>query len=167
MKRLAAFLLCLALAGTANAQRERLDELQSAAQDYNLDLEWQPAQLRLVLSALAAGNRGAAPALEGDIPGAVVRLDTRDYQDRRARIYITLPTQTRGLDAGTDLELFWQSSGEVIEGSVRPGQSALLYEGRVEKPVTLFTLNLRLVVGDSIRSRQFVLEPFYEIELLP
>ena len=160
-------LLAAVTVTTAAAQRVRLEEFLSPTQTYAVEMQWNAGEITRALNAMAAGNAAAMPALTGRVDGVEVRLDTRAYIGQRVRIFLALPVLISGIDSPSDLELRWQSSGEFLPGAVRSGQSALIFEGVVNQPVTGFVMDFLLVLENGAAADAFSLEPFYEIEALP
>ena len=159
--------LALALvAPTALAQRTRLDDSLSPTQTYTVDLAWSPAEIMHAVQALVAGAPDSVPAVTGRIPSVEVRLDTREFVGRAARIYLTLPVPSSGLGSTLDLELRWEASGQFLAGTVRPGQSTLVFEGVLDAPITSAVFNFVLALESGTATDPFVLEPVYEIEPL-
>ena len=164
MLALAALLAAL----PATAQRYRLDDSLSPVQNYGVALEWNSAELRRALAALASGGRDALPALTGQVSGVKVRLNTREFVGRRARIYLVLPLAASGVTSPADLELRWQTvGGDMLDGTTRPGQSALVYEGVIAEPVLQSVFNFLLIIANGADADAFTLEPYYELEVLP
>lgn len=167
-RRRIAFTASLALtlvAPAAVAQRTRLDDSLSPTQTHTVDLAWSPAEVTRALHALVAGAPDSMPAVSGRIANVEVRLDTHEFVGRAARIYLTLPIPTSGLGGTLDLELRWEASGQFLAGTVRPGQSTLVFEGLLDAPVTSAVFNFVLALGSGAAD-PFVLEPIYEIEPL-
>lgn len=160
-------LLMALVTATALAQRVRVDDYLSPNQTYALDLQWNASEIKRALNAMIAGEASAMPPLVGRVDGVEVRLDTRAYLGKRARIFLALPILISGLDSPSDLELRWDASGEFLPGAVRPGQSTLIFEGVVDEPVTGFVMDFVLALENGGAADGFSLEPVYEIELLP
>jgi hypothetical protein len=158
--------LALTLAAPiAIAQRTRLDDSLSPVPTYPVELAWGPAEIRRALNALVAGTPNSMPPVSGRVANVEVRLDTRDFVGRAARIYVTLPFP-QGAGGALDLELRWEASGRFSAGTVRPGQSTLVFEGVIEEPITSAILNFVFALGNGAVADPFVLEPVYEIEPL-
>jgi hypothetical protein len=158
----------LALAATpAPAQRARLDDSLSLVESHPVELGWSQGQINTALQALAAGADGGLPPMSGRIPGVQVRLKTRDFVGRAARIFLTLPVSMSGVENPADLELRWEASGAFLPGSLRPGQSTLVFEGVIEQDVTSVIFDFLLLLENPGLSDTFTVEPFYEIEVLP
>jgi hypothetical protein len=106
-----------------------LDDSLSPVQTHPVDLAWRPSDVMRAVDALFAGAPDALPAVTGHVPNVEVRLDTRAFVGRPARIYLTLPMPGSGIGGTLDLELRWETSGPFLAGAVRPGQSTLVFEG--------------------------------------
>jgi hypothetical protein len=164
MKRSPALLVATLLlaAGPAAAQRVRLDDSLSPANSLHVDLRWETAALAAALkSPLAVAQN--LPAATGRLPGVEVRLDTREYVGRQARIFLRI----EGVAESTDLEMRFEANGRFLPGAVRPGQSALVFEGAIEQALTSAVFSFVLSVGDGADLSQNSLEVIYEIEPLP
>ncbi len=161
-------LAALAAAMPAAAQRYRLDDSLSPVQTYGVSLEWSTTELRRALAALVSGGPEALPALTGQVNGVKVRLNTRAFVGQRARIYLVLPLAASGVTSPADLELRGQTlGGEMLDGTTRPGQSALVYEGVIAEPVLQSVFNFLMIMENGADADAFTLEPFYELEVLP
>jgi len=160
----ASFLVFVLGIAAANAQRVQLDDSLSPVDSVHADLDWDQEILERLISTTADQTDTVIPA-KGEFPAVDIRLDTSDYVGRRARIYLTLPEPT--IDP-ISVELSWQASGAFLPGSVRPGQSALIFEGLIEQAVTTarfdFFLSIQPGTGSPDRN---TLEAIYELELLP
>ena len=91
---------------------------------------------------------------------------------RSARIFVSLPPLIAGIGNPADLELRWEASGQFLGGAVRPGQSALVFEGTIDEAVTRVVFDFVLAIDNEANSgpclrKNFDLEPFYELEILP
>lgn len=158
--------LCSLAAGNAAAQRLRLDDSLSPVDTFAVALSWQPGAVRQAVAALMADAPNAGPPLSGRIDNVEVRLDTREFVGRNARIYLTLPATIAGLASPGDLELEWDATSPFIAGAVRPGQSTLVFDGEIESVVTsaVFAFALRLDRGADTDT--FDVEPHYELEII-
>jgi hypothetical protein len=162
---IAVCLLLTLAAPSAGAQRTRLDDSLSPVETYPVELRWGAGEITRALNALVADTPDAMPTATGRVPNVEVRLDTRQFVGRTARIYLTLPFPQSGAAGTLDLELSWEASGRFSSGAVRPGQSTLVFEGMIEEPVTSGVFDFVFALRNS--ADPFVLEPIYEIEPLP
>ena len=169
MRARALWLLALAvgICADAGAQRMRLNDIPSPTETYSIDLQWQAAQIRQVLTAMAGGDVAGAPPLTGNVSGVQVRFDTRAFVGKRARIFFALPSAINGVESSANIEVRWQTSGPFLAGAVRPGQSTLIFEGVIEQPVTGFVMDMTVALQNGATADTFYLEPYYELELVP
>jgi hypothetical protein len=156
-----AFVLLLA-SGMASAQRVRLDDSPSLVNSAHIDLAWETDAIAALAVAQPANIRELPPAT-GRLPGVDVRLDTREFVGRQARIFLSI----EGLGEAADVRLAWEAGGRFLAGSVRPGQATLVFEGLIEQPVTGGVFSFILEVGEVSAVPQNSLEVIYEIEALP
>jgi len=154
-------------ATAASAQRVRLDDSLSLVDSHPVELGWSQGQIDAALQALVVGADDALPPMSGRVPGVQVRLDTRAFVGRTARIYLSLPVSMSGVENPADLELRWEAGGVFLPGSVRPGQATLVFEGVVEQDVTSVVFDFLLLLDNAGIGHSFTVEPFYEIEVLP
>jgi len=157
--------LLLACANTY-AQRVKLSDALSPQQNYSLNLSRPANELTQMITALLNGGQGVMPPLQGIVPGVEIRLDTSEYVGQRVRIYLLLPATITADPSQGGLQLGWEVSGDFLPGSVRSGQEALLFEGELEKPVTRGTFNFMLLIESGDVQDSFVIEPYYELEVL-
>jgi hypothetical protein len=148
------------------AQRVRLSDALSPRQNYSLDLAWQPYELTQMVTALLNGETGMLPPLMGIIPGVEIRLNTSDYVGQRVRIYLVLPATITADPSAGSLQLNWEVSGDFLPGSVHAGQQALIFEGELDSPVTSGTFNFMLLIESDEIQDSFIIEPYYELEVL-
>jgi len=157
--------LLLACAG-ASAQRVRLSDALSPQQNYSLDLTRQSQELMLMVTAMLNGSESSLPPLQGIIPGVEIRLNTSKYVGQRVRIYLVLPATIAADPSAGSLQLSWEVSGDFLSGSAHAGQEALLFEGELVNPVTSGTFNFLLIVDSDSIDDSFIIEPYYELEIL-
>jgi hypothetical protein len=156
----------LLLSPPSLAQREVLDDSLSPQRLYSMEVAWEAQEILRTIQAMMSDQNAELPPLTGRLNGVEVRLDTRRYVGRRARIFLRLPTAMPGADGVGDLELRWRSNGRLLGGSVSPGQEALLFEGMIDDPVVSGVLNFQLTMGAGGTQGRFNLEPLYEIEII-
>lgn len=154
-------LMLLLAAAAAEAQRVRLDDSQSPVDAVPVNLA---PDADLVTAILGQGAAAADQRARGVTPGVEVRLDTSAFVGQPARIWLTMPPVAAD---GSDLELRWEAQGRFLSGTVRPGQSTLVFEGQVEQPLTSAVFNFVLLVGERAGTQQNRMEVFYELEELP
>ena len=118
------------------------------------------------MAALAVAQQASVdelPPAIGRLPGVEVRLDTREFVGRQARIFLSI----QGLGDAPDVRLGWDAGGRFLAGSVRPGQATLVFEGLIDQPVTSAIFSFTLEVGEASAVPQNSLEVIYELETLP
>ena len=80
-------------------------------------------------------------------------------------IFLLLPARIQGLRATGGLTLTWTARGRFNAGTVRPGESSLLFEGVVDSPELRDFINFTFVIDAREMLKAIRLEPIYEIEL--
>jgi hypothetical protein len=161
-------LASLLLSSAASGQRVELDDSLSPQNNYAVQLDWeQPVTARAIAAILADGTATAAPPMTGHVPGVEVRLDTAEFEGADARIFMTLPPATAGIASPSDLELQWTARTPFLPGSVRPGESELLFEGRIVGPIMTAVFDFSVLLFGEPETDTFDVEPLYELELLP
>ncbi len=162
------FGFCLACAAiTAAAQRVVLDDSLSPIQNFAVEMSWPPGEIYRALNELLTGVSDTGPSLVGVVRNVEVRLDTSDFVGESARIYLSLPTLASGLGSPQELELRWEASGRFLPGAARLGQSALIFDGEIDQPVTSVVFDFVLTMENRGVENAFDLEPQYELELRP
>lgn len=156
------FFALLIAASTASAQRVRLDDSLSPVDSVHIDLAWETDTMAALAFAQPASIKDLPPA-SGRLPGVDVRLDTREFVGRQARIFLAI----EGLGEAADVRLAWEAGGRFLAGSVRPGQATLIFEGLIDQPVTSGIFSFMLEVGEVSTVPQNSLEVIYELEALP
>lgn len=164
--RSVALALILFVSLPAMAQREVLDDSLSPQRLYSMDVGWEPQEILRTIQIMLSNQNTDLPELTGQLNGVEVRLDTRRYVGREARIYLRLPTAMPGAQSVGDIELSWRTNGRLLAGSVGPGQEALLFEGTIDAAVVTGVLNFQLTLGAGGIQGRFNLEPIYEIEVI-
>jgi|GEM_PF-316298 len=99
------------------------------------------------------------------------RLATAPYLGQRARIFHVIPLSVAGMLSPAGLQVQWRGNGSFTAGAGRPGDRIQVWNGLVQTPWMIETLDLNL----RIDPRQFRLsrgsalsfESFFEIETLP
>lgn len=103
-------------------------------------------------------------ALRAEIPAFEVRLNTRAYVNRDVEIYLRLPLTIPGLRSAEGLRLNWQGRGRFNNGSIRPGERALLFRGRIAEPVLSEVIDMRLSLDGRSLDGGFQFDPVFELE---
>lgn len=153
MRRL---LLILAAAATPALSAERLQDI-SPIQRVQGQARWE-------------SDRTRGPGVDRWImatPPWEVRLaiPPRYLQPARpVRVYLVVPRQIPGLRGSAGLELSWTTQGLFLNGTARPGDRALIFQGRPQGPTLsdVVTFTLRVEGRETIGPLDF--ETVYEIE---
>jgi hypothetical protein len=151
-------LLVSLLAGPLQA--ERLDDSLSPQQQINIELDWKHQNAGDELDEKEF-NSVIAHARNVD-----TRLDTTDYVDTMARIFLELPIQVRGLNNPQRLAVSWTTNGLFQDGEVTPGNRRLIFEGNITTPVMRDIFNFTFEVDARFLTQSLRLEPIYEIEII-
>lgn len=155
--RLLALLACLQ---TAPLQAERLSDSLSQQQQINIEFDWKYHN---------AGDELGAKEFNAVIAHARnvdTRLDTSDFVDTQARIFLELPVQVRGLNNPQRLSVSWTTNGLFQNGEVTPGNRRLIFEGKITQPVMRDIFNFTFEVDARFLTELLRLEPVYEIEII-
>ncbi|MBL4850861.1 MAG: hypothetical protein JKY90_01065 [Gammaproteobacteria bacterium] len=163
---LAALLQMLTLPAFAQ-QRIVLDDSLSPQQTYSLDLKWSPQDINQAISAMLNGQPSALPPLTGRLPNVDIRLNTRDFIGQAGRIFLSLPITESGTHSPSNIQLSWRTRGNFLSGSVRPGQSTLVFDGIIDQAITSDVFDFILSIENGDVPDNFTLEPDYEIEIIP
>lgn len=159
-------LLCLASClSPASAQRVVLDDSLSPRESHAVQLDWEKPVIGRAIAAILAGATDTVAPMTGRIPGVEVRLDTRSFESQDVRIYLTIPATVAGLENPGALELSWEAALPFLSGATRPGQSALIFEGRIEQSVTIAVFDFALLLQGDLETESLELEPVYELEV--
>ena len=141
-------------------QAERLDDSLSPRQQVNIDLEWKHGNAP---DALDEKEFNAVIAHARNID---TRLDTSDFVGSKARIFLELPVQIRGLNNPERLLLRWTTNGLFQDGEVTPGNRRLIFEGRISGAVMRDIFNFTFEADARFLTQSLRLEPVYEIEVI-
>jgi hypothetical protein len=161
VRTLSSGLLLACLAGmNTPVLGERLSDALSPRQQVDIDLVWKD-QTNLETLGDKAYNTVIARARNVD-----TRLDTSAYLGSRARIYLELPIQVRGLANPGSLELSWTTNGLFSPGRVTPGTRQLIFEGMITDPVMRDIFDFTFEVDARFLTQTLRLEPVYEIEIV-
>jgi hypothetical protein len=142
----------------AMAQRVLIDDSLSPQETYAVKLGWERPVIGRAIASLLAGTGDTAAPMTGRVPGVETRLDTSGFEGEQVRIYLSIPTTVAGLTNPGDLELRWEAVPPFLSGATQPGQSALVYEGRIEQAVTIARFNFALLLN-SPETASIELEP--------
>lgn len=83
---------------------------------------------------------------------------------QQAQIFMLMPVQIPGLDVGGGLEFTWVTRGRLLNGTARPGDRVLIFEGVVGEPVLADFLNLTITIDARRMVGPVRLDPLFEIE---
>jgi hypothetical protein len=83
---------------------------------------------------------------------------------QQAQIFMTMPVQIPGLDVGGGLEFSWVTRGRFLNGTARPGDRVLIFEGLVSEPVLTDFLNLVITIDARRMLGAVRFDPLFEIE---
>ena len=160
VRTLARLLMLLACLQAAQLKAERLSDSLSQQQQINITFDWKH---------LNAGDELDGKEFNAVIaraPNVDTRLDTSDFIDTRARIFLELPVQVRGLNNPQRLSVSWTTNGLFQNGEVTPGNRRLIYEGKITQPVMRDIFNFTFEVDARFLTELLRLEPVYEIEII-
>ncbi len=147
--------IALAQAGLA----EPLDDSLSPQQQLNLNFDWKDP-----LYSGPADDRNFT-AVEARAYNVETRLNTAKYLGQRARIYLGLPINVRGLRNPDSLRMSWTTNGLFSDGSVTPGNRQLIYQGTITENVMRGNFSFTFDIDGRDLNQTLRLEPVYEIEI--
>jgi len=136
----------------------RLDDSLSPRQNVDILIDWQ------YYNNLENLDEQQLNALSSTAHSVEVRLNTAQYLDRQARIYLSLPVVIRGLDDPAALRLSWTTHGVFSDGTVTPGTRALLFDGVINSEVMIDLFDFTIDVDGRSFNEPINFEPEYEIE---
>jgi hypothetical protein len=139
---------------------ERLDDSLSPQQQINIELDWKHQTAGDELD-VKEFNTVTAHAHNVD-----TRLDTSDFVDTKARIFLALPILVRGLNNPQRMTVSWTTNGLFQDGEVTPGNRRLIFEGKITEPVMRDIFNFTFEVDARFLTESLRLEPIYEIEII-
>ena len=152
-----AIIIGMALAQPSLA--EPLDDSLSPQQQVNLNFEWKEP---LYSGPANDSNFTAVVARANNVE---TRLNTAKYLGQRARIYLGLPINVRGLRNPDSLRMTWTTNGLFSDGSVTPGTRQLIFEGTINDRVMRDIFNFTFEMDGRDLNQTLRLEPVYEIEI--
>ena len=138
MKQLLAYVLLASMSWVAQAATVLLDDSQSQVLDPQLALRW----------------RSISPS-KGDhqVIGSTrvqIRLNTQAHIGQTGRIYMALPAQ-----AGSVVNVQWQTQGIFINGQVLSGSRALVWQGKITQSLLEDVMSISLQTdGRMLQSQQ-------------
>lgn len=155
--RLLLLLVCLQ---AVPSQAQRLSDALSQQQQINIEFDWKHHNAGDEL------DRKEFNAVVAHARNVNTRLDTADFVDTLARIFLGLPVQVRGLNNPQRLSVSWTTNGLFQNGEVTPGNRQLIFEGRITEPVMQDIFNFTFELDARFLSEMLRLEPVYEIEII-
>lgn len=135
--------MCGALAGV-----ERVDDSASSVLTPRVNMKWDTA----------APVRGQRDTLTGQM-GVEVRLDTRKWVGKMAKIYMTLPIQAVG-----PVQVKWSTRGRFLPGMLQAGNRGLVYAGMIDAPMMEDTMVLLIQADGDRLSDNEQMQFSFEIE---
>ncbi|MDH3900453.1 MAG: hypothetical protein OEU51_05330 [Gammaproteobacteria bacterium] len=160
VRTLGRLLLLLVSLQAVPLQAERLADSLSPQQQINIEFDWKHQSAGDELG-VEEFNAVIARARNVD-----TRLDTSDFIDKQARIFLELPIQVRGLNNSQRLTVSWTTNGLFQDGEVTPGNRRLIFEGKITEPVMRDIFNFTFEVDARFLTESLRLEPEYEIEII-
>ena len=133
----------------AHAATYPVDDSASQVLTPNLKMQWES-----VAPSQGIGNRVIGQLV------VLVRLQLAPWRDRNARVFMTLPARAEGAITAT-----WTTRGVLQAGSLRSGERALIYAGRVAADRLEDTLALTLTADGTRLERAERLEFRFSIEV--
>ena len=158
VRTLGRLLVLLASVQAVPLHAERLSDSLSPQQQINIEFGWKHQN---------AGDELGEKEFNAVIAHARnvdTRLDTSDFVDTQARIFLELPIQVRGLNNPQRLAVSWTTNGLFQNGAVTPGNRRLIFEGKITQPVMRDIFNFTFEMDARYLTELLRLEPVYEIE---
>jgi hypothetical protein len=137
------------LLADAQAATYPVDDSASQVLTPNLKMQWES-----VAPAEGIGNRVVGQLV------VLVRLRLAPWRDRNARVFMSLPARPEGAISAT-----WTTRGILQTGSLRSGERALIYAGRIAADRLEDTLALTLTMDGTRLERAERLEFRFSIEV--
>jgi hypothetical protein len=138
---------------------ELLDDSLSPRQQLNLDFDWKDPLYS------GTGTDNNFTAVVAHAYNVETRLNTAKYLGQRARIFLGLPINVRGLRNPDSLRMSWTTNGLFSDGSVTPGNRQLIYQGTISEDVMRDNFNFTFDMDGRDLNQTLRLEPVYEIEI--
>ena len=83
---------------------------------------------------------------------------------QQVQVFMSVPVQIPGLDVGGGLEISWVTRGRFFNGTARPGDRVLIFEGLVSEPVLTDFLNLVITIDARRMLGAVRFDPLFEID---
>ena len=145
----AAVLVAGLLAGSSvGAATFLVDDSQSQVLDNNLAMRWR---------SLSPSN--GDHQVEG-VTRVQIRLDTRAWVGKPARIYMALPAQPHG-----SVLAKWRAQGPLINGQINSGQRGLVWSGVVPSALMEDVLTVTVQTDGRLLSSPQLLRFYFELDL--
>lgn len=154
-------LLTVILAGwgpTRVQGAEILDDSLSPQKQYSFQFKWAHRNTSADLS------QEEFFLITSTLAGVEVRLNATAYEGKSARIYLRLPRQIEGYISTERFLLSWKTNRLFYQGSVRPGNKTLLYDGVINTPVMVEVFTFSLEADARYLDGKIRYAPIYEIE---
>ena len=160
MRSLAVF-ACVLFATSLNAQIvEQLDDSASPVQRVVAKVSWARDKSELDMTPEELNT------LIASMDDVEVRLDTTRFEGKAARIFLRLPARIRGLRGVDGVRMEWTTEGVFENGSVVPGDRAIIFDGVVGSPLMTDIFDIRLHIDARAVLHGLNFDPIYEIETL-
>lgn len=154
----AALMACLA--PQAAVAQQVLDDSASPVQQVRTDLDWATPLWQAKSATAREFTR-----MQATVPNLDIRLDTSDYTGRRADVYMTIPLPVRGVKGSQGMRVTWRSEGLFEDGTLVPGQRALVYSGPIEGNTLRDRLRLTIELdSEALTGAEVRFEPEFRIE---
>ena len=137
---------------------EILDDSLTPRKQYSVQFKWAHRDNTIGLT------QADFFLMESTVSGVEVRLDTSAYEGQQARIYIRLPRQIDGFTSTEHFLLSWKTDRLFYQGSVRPGNRTLLFDGVIPSPVMVEVFTISLEADARYLNGKIQYAPIYEIE---
>lgn len=139
---------CLLLfAALVRAETLRLDDSLSQVFPPVAEWAWEPGSIRSGSTRLQMQVR------------VNVRIDTRNWAGRPARVYMVLP-----LEGGAPVTAEWETQGPMLGGRLVSGERALVFSGNIPGPWLEDTMRVRLTT-DTRLARESVNRLAFHFEI--
>ena len=142
------------------AQGQRLDDSLSPRQRLDLELNWKHSMVDDDL------DNKQFNALEARMSRVETRLNTASFVGEKARIFLELPADIRGLNAPEALLLSWTTNGLFQDGSVSPGNQRLIFEGDITEDVMIDIFDFTIEIDGRYYFQTIQFEPIYDIQVI-
>jgi hypothetical protein len=125
-----------------------VQDSQSTVLDANLPLQWR-----------SLSPSGGDHQVQG-VTRVQVRLDTRAWAGKTARMYMALPTQPNAV-----VQARWQAQGPLLSGQLSSGQRGLVWTGIVPTTLLEDVLTVTIQTDGRLLSSTQLLRFYFEMDL--